>query len=231
VKFLDPRHGMPRYARPLLPAGSRLPRAGQSWRSATAETVAWITNNVARDPSINGAVPPIFDAYAYVMDPWDPGDEADSSMEWSFDRILAGTDIADGAWRGPDGAAHRAASHGWQVQEAFVRQLRRLGDDTWWLGYLETGSADVVFWDAYRVKMYANWDYVIIEAGPEEALGWRLHLPDLIFPSDHVWCVSKMWDDEWTSVGGPTELIEALMADPTVRAQPIEKGQTVPDSR
>jgi hypothetical protein len=43
----------------------------------------------------------------------------------------------------------------------------------WWLGYLETGSTYVVFGDARRLGLYAQWPYVLIEAGPEQARVWR----------------------------------------------------------
>jgi hypothetical protein len=39
----------------------------------------------------------------------------------------------------------------------------------WWLGYLETGASDVVFYDAPKVKLYWSWDYVLVGAGPEQA--------------------------------------------------------------
>ena len=38
-----------------------------------------------------------------------------------------------------------------------------------WLGYLETGADDVVFPEAARVALYADWRYVFVLAGPEQA--------------------------------------------------------------
>ena len=43
----------------------------------------------------------------------------------------------------------------------------------WWLGYLDTGADDIVFPDAPRVTLYTGWDYVLAEAGPEQAAAWR----------------------------------------------------------
>ena len=43
----------------------------------------------------------------------------------------------------------------------------------WWLGYLDTGVADVVRPDAPRVTVYTGWPYVLLEAGAEEARTWR----------------------------------------------------------
>lgn len=66
-------------------------------------------------------------------------------------------------------------------------------DQRWWLGYLDTGVDDVVFPEAPTVTLYANWPYVLVQAGPEQAASWRQsdlsshrssRLPDLIFPVD-----------------------------------------------
>ena len=61
----------------------------------------------------------------------------------------------------------------------------------WWLGYLDTGGHDIVFDTAPQVTLYWDWSYVLVEAGPEQALTWRTGhirggllgaLPDLFFP-------------------------------------------------
>ena len=61
----------------------------------------------------------------------------------------------------------------------------------WWLGYLDTGADDIVFRDAPKVTLYYGWHYVLVEAGPEQAAGWRRSgdwsfwkgaLPNLMFP-------------------------------------------------
>jgi hypothetical protein len=102
-------------------------------------------------------------------------------------------------------------------------------DQPWWLGYLDTGAHSVVFDDAPRVSLYWDWRYVLVAAGPEEALTWRTGhmraeygvLPDLFFPEDRSWLVSALWDDTWTCIGGPETLIEALHDDPQVQAWPV----------
>jgi hypothetical protein len=101
-------------------------------------------------------------------------------------------------------------------------------DQPWWLGYLDTGAHDVVFPLAPRVPLYWDWPYVLVEAGPVQALGWRIGhmrgegpLPDLFFPADRSWFVSALWDDTWTGVGGSAALIAALHRDPLVRARPV----------
>lgn len=110
-----------------------------------------------------------------------------------------------------------------------VALLRRQSpDQQWWIGYLDTGCADVVFPDAPRVTLYANWPYVLVQAGPEQAADWRsgdswssrsTRLPDLIFPVDRSWLVSTMWDDDWTCVGGPVALLDGFLNHPDLRAR------------
>jgi hypothetical protein len=94
----------------------------------------------------------------------------------------------------------------------------------WWLGYLDTGGSDVVFPEAPRVFMYAEWGYVLVEAGPDQAASWRdsgwghRRLPDLIFPSDRSWLVSTLWDDDWTCVGGPAPFVDRFIRHPILQS-------------
>ena len=102
-------------------------------------------------------------------------------------------------------------------------------EQPWWLGFLETGAHDVVFPDAPRVSLYWGWPYVLVEAGPDQALSWRLghmrysegSLPDLFFPADHSWLVSALWDDGWTCIGGPEALIDRLERSAPVNARRV----------
>lgn len=111
---------------------------------------------------------------------------------------------------------------------------RQSPDQQWWIGYLDTGCADVVFPDAPRVTMYANWPYVLVQAGPEQAIGWRRRytfgsfrsdcLPDLMFPADRSWLVSTLWDDDWTCVGGPVAVVNGFLEDPDLRGRTRRVG-------
>ncbi len=113
--------------------------------------------------------------------------------------------------------------------EALLALLKRhTKAQPWWLGYLETGASDVVFWDAPRVLLYASWQYVVVQAGPEQAATWRpseawgenwknSELPDLMFPVDRAWLLSTLWDDAWSCLGGSAALISDLLADPVLR--------------
>ena len=78
------------------------------------------------------------------------------------------------------------------------------------------------------MSLYWGWPYVLVEAGPEQALTWRTGhmrgdgpLPDLFFPADRSWLVSALWDDTWTDIGGSAAVIAALHRNPLVNARPV----------
>jgi hypothetical protein len=111
-----------------------------------------------------------------------------------------------------------------------VRHLcDRSREQEWWLGFLETGASDVVFPDAPRVQLYAGWDYVLVLAGPDEAMTWRDDRPsqfhgrgpDLIFPTDHSWLLSWLWDDDWYCLGGSKDLIDSFLALADIEARRV----------
>lgn len=110
---------------------------------------------------------------------------------------------------------------------AILSVLReRSAHQPWWLGYLDTGGDDVVFPDAPRVTLYAGWKYVLVEAGSEEAGTWRNGLfrgplPDLVFPADRSWLLSRLWDDDWRCFGGPTDLVDRLLDLPRLEARRV----------
>jgi hypothetical protein len=104
----------------------------------------------------------------------------------------------------------------------------------WWLGYLDTGTDDIVFPGAPMVTLYAGWHYVLVEAGPEQAATWRRSdlgsfwkgvLPNLMFPADRSWLVSTLWDDDWTCIGGSAGLVGRFLRDPELQARPVALGQ------
>jgi hypothetical protein len=86
-----------------------------------------------------------------------------------------------------------------------------------------------VFGHVPRVTLYWEWPYVLVEAGPAQALSWRTGhmrseagvLPDLFFPADRSWLVSALWDDTWTFIGGPAGLIDALQRNPLANARRV----------
>ena len=107
-------------------------------------------------------------------------------------------------------------------------------EQPWWLGYLDTGAHDVVFNTVPKLTLYWGWRYVLVEAGPEQALTWRTGhmrggllggLPDLFFPADRTWLASALWDDTWTDFGGSAELVDALQRDPITNARQVQPDQ------
>src|ERR1700683_2238750 len=143
---------------------------GVAWRIGTEDEVAWIREGTSPGVSITSAIPPGFAEYATLTHPGEADVARDLEEEEAQDRALLA-----------------------------VLQ-RRTASQPWWLGYLETGASDIVFWDAPRVILYSGWSYVLVGAGPEQAASWRpaegernwksTELPELMFPTDRSWLVS-----------------------------------------
>jgi hypothetical protein len=166
------------------------------WRIGADAEIAWIRENTGSDRSIATGIPLVFEAYATLER---PGSGDRDPQSWLED---------------PD--RHDAAV------------LAVLGEHTtaqpWWLGYLETGiGAETVFYDVPKVTLYSDWQYVLIEAGPEQAGSWRAYdlwkgvLPDLMFPAERSWLTATLWDDKWTCIGGSRRLIDAFLAHASLR--------------
>lgn len=127
-----------------------------------------------------------------------------------------------------------------RADAALVGALRaHTAEQPWWLGYLDTGVADVVEPDRPRVAVYEAWPYVLLQGDPDQALGsrsssgatpWHSALPELIFPADRSWLLSTLWDDDWRCVGGPAAMIDALLALSELEARSVtpEEDATPP---
>ncbi len=181
---------------------------GRTWRIGGEADVAWIREGTEVSLAITSAIPAVFEAYA--------------TLEL------------------PGSGEHRsAAALDRDRHDAAV--LATLGEhceaQPWWLGYLDTGGADIVFYDVRKVRPGPTdaW-YVVVEAGPEQAAVWRDRehwkgpLPDLMFPADRSWLVSTLWDDDWTCIGGSRALVEALLAHPDLRGRVREVDPSLEDS-
>jgi hypothetical protein len=138
---------------------------GHSWQIGGDAGIAWIRENTDNSRTITCAIPPQFPAYASLEQPGGGGHDPQSWFE-NRDRHDAGV-------------------------------LTVLTENTpaqpWWLGYLDTGGADVIFYDVPKVSLFPTHDHVVIEAGPGQAGAWRAPwnrwkgiLPDLIFPADRA---------------------------------------------
>jgi hypothetical protein len=124
------------------------------------------------------------------------------------------------------------AELGRQEQPVIELLTEQTSEQLWLLGYLDTGVSDVVFPYAPRTTVYYGYGYVLVEAEPQQAVGWRDEgfswtLPELMFPADRSWLVSTMWDDGWTFIGGPQQLVDGFLGDATLgpRARRVALGQ------
>src|ERR671932_95532 len=124
-------------------------RDGRAWRIGSGADVAWIRDGTSITTAITAAIPPLFEAYATVELP-DP--QSDAQGMWSDDQ------------RRHDGALLAVLSE-------------HAPPGPWWLGYLDTGADDVVFPDAPPVILHSDWQYVLVEAGPQQAAAWRPENP------------------------------------------------------
>jgi hypothetical protein len=183
---------------------------GRAWRIGREADVAWIRESIAVSFAITSAIPPVFEAYATLELPGSGDRDARSPLE--------------------DPSRHNAGVLA-VLSEHSVAQ-------PWWLGYLDTGGADIVFYDAPKVRPGPNSDgwYVLVEAGPEQAGVWREQqhwkgpLPDLMFPADRSWLYSTLWDDDWTCIGGSRALIDALLAHPDLGHRAHEVNPSLKDA-
>ena len=118
---------------------------GVAWPVGGQAQVDWITEGTEAGRRITAAIPPLFDDYATLTDAL--ADE-DRPRDLSLER---------------------------RQDLAFVDVLRRhSGDRPWWIGYLDTGASDIVFWDAPKVTLYYGWSYVLVlRRPPTKPQAWR----------------------------------------------------------
>jgi hypothetical protein len=191
----------------------RRTKDGREWRIGTEREVAWIQDHTEHGIEVTCAIPAIFEAYATLELPG-------TSENARLDREGRAMVIDSTELRDPS------------VLSVLVAHTT---DQEWWLGFLDTGSDDTVFEDAPKIQMYAHWSYVLVEAGPKQALGWRRAglqgaLPNLIFPADHSWLFTTLWDDDWSYIGGPRKLIDGFLAHPELGARTREVDPSMEDA-
>lgn len=169
---------------------------GIAWRIGSQTDVEWMSDRIGNRRRITGAIPPVFADYATVVH--------------------------------PGGHYPRDVDEEARQDRALVTALQRhTAAQPWWLGYLDTGASDIVFCDAPLVMLYTGWRYMLVLAGPDQATTWRpapggqsnwksTELPDVMFPEDHAWLLSTLWDDDWRCIGGSKALIVDLLKDPVL---------------
>jgi hypothetical protein len=183
---------------------------GRAWRIGGEAEVAWIRENTQVSFAITSAIPPVFEAYATLELPGSGNHLSASPLE--------------------DSDRHDAA--------VLAVLSEHSAGQPWWIGYLDTGDADIVFHDVREVKPGPNDDgrYVLVEAGPEQARGWRKRehwkgpLPDLMFPADRSWLLSTLWDDDWTCIGASKALVGAFLSHPELRYRAHEVDPSLSDA-
>jgi hypothetical protein len=167
-------------------------RDDRTWRIGSDADVAWIKHGTSTRTAVTAAIPPIFAAYATL----DLPESWDEEEQQRHDQVL------------------------------LALLSEHSSPQSWWLGYLDTGADDIVFPDAPTVILYTGWRYMLVEAGPQQAGTWRHSdagtfwkgaLPNLMFPADHAWLVSTLWDDAWTYVGGSAALVAGLRRHPVLQ--------------
>lgn len=193
---------------PDRPAEGYRNKDGHAWRIGGDAEIIWIRESTGVTRAITSAIPPRFSAYATLEQPGSGDHDPPSSFE--------------------DRDRHDAAVLAVLTGHTPVQP--------WWLGYLDTGGADVIFSGVPTVSLFPTHDYVLVEAGPEQARAWRAAwdrskgiLPDLMFPADRSWLISTLWDDDWTCIGGSSELVDAFLADPDLRHRARRVDPSVAD--
>ncbi|MFL6074860.1 MAG: hypothetical protein ACJ73S_15800 [Mycobacteriales bacterium] len=58
-------------------------------------------------------------------------------------------------------------------------------------------------------------------------LGFEPQSPNLFWPADRAWCVGTEIDFDSTLVGGPVELVDAVLAAPGLEAWPVDPGDSL----
>ena len=172
-----------------------LARDGSTWRIGTDAEVAWIANGTSPGRAVTAAIPPVFEAYATVLEPaiedqWNDHDRAvvallgqySAGQPWWLGYLDTGVDdvaFAD--------APMVTMNYGWRYVLA------------------EAGPQQAATWRTER--------------------GMHGVLPELIFPANRSWLLSTLWDDGWACIGGPTGLIASFLAHPDLRARRVELGE------
>jgi hypothetical protein len=177
---------------------ARRARDGSYWRLGTDAEVAWIASGTATGLAITAAIPPVFEAYATIVQ---LGDDDDQGEHDRAVRALLSEQSAGQRWwlgyldTGADDIVFPAAP----MVTLYAG---------WHYVLVEAGPEQAATWRT-----------------SERGSRGRGVLPDLMFPADRSWLLSTLWDDDWTCIGGPASLVDTFLRHPRLRARPVELGQ------
>lgn len=171
-------------------------RDGGTWRIGADAEVAWIADGTSMGRAITAAIPPVFEAYATVVLPYD--DEAQEKHDHAELGLLKEHSPSQPWWLGyldtgaddvvfPD-APKVTLYSGWRYL------------------LVEAGPEQAAIW-RHRGSFFPG------------------VLPNLMFPADRSWLVSTLWDDDWTCLGGPAGLVGRFLRHPHLQARPVAVDQ------
>jgi hypothetical protein len=164
---------------------------------------------------------------AAPSDRWDDGDVQVGSLAPSALRALI--DVLAPATGSQD--CFHALWEGWGWVDGSGVQALSASDD----GRIEPAPApepgvSAEVWTLPRLRL-PHRDYLLFR-GPLQAardMGWQVSLsrfepqsPSLLWPADHSWCVSTEIDFDSTLVGGPEDLLSAMLTTPGLDTWSIE---------
>jgi hypothetical protein len=207
--------GFAAYARVLHPAGTDDGDRPVRW----AEVAAWSGLPLRPDAEFHSvALPPVDPG---GPPPYHGRSPRDGSLEVADAEVLAGivrewTATPEDCWFCVwDG-------YGWNSAVSFVA----VDDSGWPLEAVPSPPPDPVPGPARsgpRVEL-PHRSYLLYRGPVEAALalpaldGTFAQCPNLWWPADHAWCVASEIDLPWTYVGGPSGLIDAILADDRIEA-------------
>lgn len=177
---------------------------GHSWPIGTAAEVAWIAEGTSPSLAITAVIPPVFAAYATVVQPDNAEDQ--DRYNRAMLTLLTGQSPPQHWWLG----YLNISDDDLVLPGVTMAALPKVS--------LYAGQSYVLVQAGPRQA--ATW-----RRGEIESRWWRDVLPDVMFPADRSWLVSAWCDDDWTCVGGSAGLADALVAHPDLQARSVRPAE------
>lgn len=173
--------------------------AADGWPVGGDTEVEWINGGTVVGRDITSAIPPVFAAYATIVVPSDPLDQAEH--EQLMLSVLRQFSPDQPWWLG-----YLDTGAGDEMFPA-VRRVRLYAKGSWAYVLVQAGPDQADQWRNRR-----NWSH-------------RGRLPELVFPADRSWLLSTLWDDDWRCIGGPAELMERVGSVPGLELRLVVPGE------